>query len=330
MKLNSMVDNPMKNETETLIAIEQLILEISQTLDNERLSQRRNEQELRVYARQCCDLIPAFKQLISKNIQLMFPVDQFMYVLDIAHRLYLQYGLTEQEIPYVDQYMEICLAMYVSPAAYQRDQRKFYHQECNNRFELEEYLRNLIQKHCKTLWVRVELKYFSDSLDEISILDVDQHFKAFRKRLSDKDTCFRGLVGYVWALEQGGETGAYHVHLLLIYNGSLREGEWKIASEVCTLWENMTDGLGTAYNLQDAKHRATYQAAGRDGLGLVERKDTHKLDNAFRLAMYFTQPEKYDQRLRAKVPRMRTFACGQFKPSPYMLRQSCMNSNTVE
>lgn len=226
--------------------------------------------------------------------------------------------------------MEICLAMYVSPAAYKRDQRKFHDQECNNRFELEEYLRNLIQKHCKTLWVRVELKYFSDSLDEISILDVDRHFKAFRKRLSDKDTCFRDLVGYIWALEQGGGTGAYHVHLLLIYNGSLREGEWKIASEVCALWENITDGLGTAYNLQDVKYRATYQATGRDGLGLVERKDTLKLANALRLAMYFTQPEKYDQRLRAKVPRMRTFACGQFKPSPYMLRQSYRSSNEIE
>lgn len=120
------------------------------------------------------------------------------------------------------------------------------------------------------------------------------------------------------------------MHLLLIYNGSLREGEWKIASEVCALWENITDGLGTAYNLQDVKHRATYQATGKDGLGLVERKDTHKLANAFHLAMYFTQPQKYDQRLRAKVPRMRTFACGQFKPSPYMLRQSYRSTNEIE
>jgi hypothetical protein len=330
MKLNSIVDNRMINETETLIALEQLILEVSQTLDSERLTHRRNEQKLRAYARQCCDLIPVFKQLISQGLQLMFPVDQFKRVLDIANRLFLQYGLTEQEIPYVDQYIEICQAMYVSPAAYQRDQRKFHDQECNNRFELEQYLGNLIQKHCKTLWVRVDLKYFSESLDEISILDVDRHFKAFRKRLSDKDTCFRGLVGYVWALEQGGGTGAYHVHLLLIYNGSSREGEWKIASEVSALWENMTDGLGTAYNLQDAKHRATYQVTGRDGLGLVERKDLSKISNAFRLAKYLTQPEKYDQRLRAKVPRMRTFACGQFKPSPYMLSQSRMVSNEIE
>lgn len=87
MKLNSTVDNPMMNETETLIVIEQLILDVSQILDSERLTQRHNEQKLRAYARQCCDLIPAFKQLISHDIQLMFPIDQFMRVLDMAIQL---------------------------------------------------------------------------------------------------------------------------------------------------------------------------------------------------------------------------------------------------
>jgi len=59
MKLNSIVDNRMINETETLIALEQLILEVSRTLDSELLTYRRNEQKLRAYARQCCDLIPS-------------------------------------------------------------------------------------------------------------------------------------------------------------------------------------------------------------------------------------------------------------------------------
>lgn len=59
MKLNSIVDNRMINETETLIALEQLILEVSQTLDSERLTHRRNEQKLRAYARRGCDLMPA-------------------------------------------------------------------------------------------------------------------------------------------------------------------------------------------------------------------------------------------------------------------------------
>ncbi|MEN8283181.1 YagK/YfjJ domain-containing protein [Acinetobacter gerneri] len=331
MKLNSMVGNPMINEIETIIAIEQLIQEVSQTLDNGcYLTQRRNEKKLRAYARRGCDLIPAFRQLISQDIQLMFPINCFMRVLDIAKRINLKYGLSENDIPYTDQYIEICEAMHVFPAAYHKDQLKFYNQECKNRCELEKYLYNLIHKHCKTLWVRVELKYFSDSLDEISILDVDRHFKAFRKRISDKDTCFRDLVGYVWALEQGGETGAYHVHLLLIYNGSLRKGEWKIGSEVCALWENMTEGLGKAYSLQDSRHRESYQKAGRDGLGLVRREDGMKVENAIRLALYFTKPEKYEQRLRIKVPRMRTFACGQFKLSRYMLRQSRIDLDDVE
>ncbi len=61
MKLNSIVDNRMINETETLIALEQLILEVSQTLESERLTHRRNEQKLRAYARRGCDLIPELK-----------------------------------------------------------------------------------------------------------------------------------------------------------------------------------------------------------------------------------------------------------------------------
>ncbi len=204
----------MLNETEILMAIERLIIEVSQVLEKGDQTKRSTIQKLRAYARQGCDLVPAFKQMFTRNLQLMFPVNQFIRVIEVVDRLNQQYGWLHTEIPYTDEYIQICRALYVSQAAWRRDQNNFYKQEYENRFKLEEYLRKIIQKHCKTLWVREELKYYTESLDELSIADVERHLKTLRKRISDKDTCFKDLVGYAWALEQGGETGAYHIHLL--------------------------------------------------------------------------------------------------------------------
>jgi hypothetical protein len=39
--------------------------------------------------------------------------------------------------------------------------------------------------------------------------------------IQDGDKCFSDLEGYAWALEQGEEKG-YHCHLLLIYNGAVK------------------------------------------------------------------------------------------------------------
>ncbi|EJB8497461.1 hypothetical protein MW349_003547, partial [Acinetobacter baumannii] len=38
-------------------------------------------------------------------------------------------------------------------------------------------------------------------------------------------------------------------------------------------------------------------------------------------------PEKFDQRLRAKVYGMKTFGHGQFKLSPYLLRQAAREAD---
>ncbi|MHC3124940.1 hypothetical protein NL42_14885 [Acinetobacter sp. GN11] len=312
----------MLNETEILMAIERLIIEVSQVLEKGDQTKRSTIQKLRAYARQGCDLVPAFKQMFTRNLQLMFPVNQFIRVIAVVDRLNRQYGLTHTEIPYKDEYIQICRALYVSQAAWSRDQNRFYRQEYNNRFKLEEYLRNIIQKHRQTLWVREELKYYTECLDELSIVDVERHLKTLRKRISDKDTCFKDLVGYAWALEQGGETGAYHIHLLLIYNGSKREGDWWHAESVGELWEKITGDFGKGFNKHTAKERKSYKEKGLDGLGMVKREDATKVNNAIRLGLYLADPTKYEQRLRVKVFGMKTFSHGQFTPSLYMLRQS--------
>ncbi|MCV2392646.1 inovirus-type Gp2 protein, partial [Acinetobacter baumannii] len=255
------------------MAIERLIREVSRVLEKGDQTKRSTVQKLRAYARQGCDLVPAFKQMFTRNLQLMFPVNQFIRVIEVVDRLNQQYGWPHTEIPYTDEYIQICRALYVSPAAWRRDQNNFYKQEYENRCKLEQYLRNIIEKHRKTLWVREELKYYTESLDELSIADVERHLKTLRKRISDKDTCFKDLVGYAWALEQGGETGAYHIHLLLIYNGSIREADWWHADLVGDLWEKITGDLGKGFNKHTAKERQSYKEKGLDGLGMVKRED---------------------------------------------------------
>lgn len=312
----------MLNETEILMAIERLIIKVSLVLEKGDQTKRSTIQKLRAYARQGCDLVPAFKQMFTRNLQLMFPVNQFIRVIEVVDHLNQQYGWPHTEIPYTDEYIQICRALYVSQAAWRRDQNNFYRQEYDNRFKLEQYLRNIIQKHCKTLWVREELKYYTESLDELSIADVERHLKTLRKRISDKNTCFKDLVGYAWALEQGGETGAYHIHLLLIYNGSIREADWWHADLVGDLWGEITGVFGKGFNKHTAKERKSYKEKGLDGLGMVKREDVTKVNNAIRLGLYLADPTKYEQRLRVKVFGMKTFSHGQFTPSLYMLRQS--------
>ncbi|NUG32374.1 inovirus-type Gp2 protein [Acinetobacter baumannii] len=318
----------MINESAILIAIEQLMQKVSSTLDQELKTKRRYAQKLRAYTRQCCDLIPGFKQLRLHEIQLMFPLDRFQGVVDVVDRICLQNNLSYNELPYTDHYRLICIAMHIFPSLWKREQASFREQEMKNRLGLAAYIADIFSKHSYTLWVRVELKYLTESLDILSIVDVAAHLAKLRKRISDKDTCFNGLVGFAWALEQGGETGAYHCHLLLIYNGSKYQWDHDLAEKVGLLWVEITQGYGCYRNLNSYEHRKKHIDNGTDGLGMIKReKNPDKVKNAKILALYLAVPEKFDQRLRAKVYGMKTFGHGQFKLSPYLLRQAAREAD---
>ena len=78
-------------------------------------------------------------------------------------------------------------------------------------------------------------------------------------------------------------------------------------------WEQITNQQGTSYNCNTKDNKEKFDKNGLLGIGRIYRDQPQQVTNAIRAAMYLVNPEKEDQRLRAKTsPQMRTFGTGQF------------------
>ena len=88
-----------------------------------------------------------------------------------------------------------------------REQIDFQRQEQSNRFKLECYLNQLLTHYARLLFVRVDISILKKFQHYWRIDDFYEALRILRNRMSNKDTCFKDLQGYVWALEQGVEKG---------------------------------------------------------------------------------------------------------------------------
>lgn len=179
-----------------------------------------------------------------------------------------------------------------------------------NHDNLEEYFLDLVERHRKLLLVRVDLHYATDLCP--SVKQFDRDIEKLVKRIQDKDTIFKGQVGYAYRLEQGGKSRGYHCHLLVIYNGSKHCKDSHFAGEIGTLWQDrITSGDGAYYICNTAKNKREYQLAGRLGIGMIERGDASAEYNALMAIGYLASPEKDNQYLRGKLSGKREFGKGQ-------------------
>lgn len=197
--------------------------------------------------------------------------------------------------------------------SYRLSKSEFKLQETKNMASLREYLTQLTSHYARLLFVRVDLRYRQDS--NISISKFASDIKSLCERLSNKKGCFKGLEGFAWALEQGGQSGGFHCHLLLIYNGAKRDNGWYLAKEVGMKWQEITEGYGAYFNCHDPRYLQQYQKFGQLGIGMIYRNDEGAVSNAIRTATYLTCPTKYNQRLKVKIPNMRTFGHGSYRSS---------------
>ena len=203
----------------------------------------------------------------------------------------------------------------------------FAFQEQRNSHSLCQYM-NYYLEYARVLIVRVDLKIklefahlvgvenFSDFL--VQLMDKIQRDRARAKRkkntnrtVKDKD-CFEDLRGYAWAIEQGVENGGLHCHLLLIYNGDERQQDWFLADAVGKRWVEITEGLGCYHNCNTPENKRGYKRQGKLGIGKIRKDNLLEVKNAINAALYLTRPEKYEQRLKALTPNMRTFGHGQY------------------
>lgn len=167
-------------------------------------------------------------------------------------------------------------------------------QKIENSEELEAYLRKLIDTKYGVLLVRVDIGYLKDTLHLVTIADFYRHLKKLRDFISNKKTCFKGLVGHVMALEQGYDHG-YHCHLLLIYNGAHRQRDLYLGQAVGERWQDITEGQGSYYNCNNLEYKSKYEELGTLGIGKIRRGLPQEVENAVRTALYLTDPDKTDR-----------------------------------
>ncbi len=197
---------------------------------------------------------------------------------------------------------------------YWNELSRFIQQENQNRIQLHQYLTKLITHYSELLFVRVDLSYLKEQQVYIGIENVHQHMNILRNRIANQDTCFFGLHGYAWALEQGADKG-YHCHLLLIYDPSKRKSDWYLADQIWQSWKEITGQLGWHFNCNTTEYKQQFEMYSRLGVGHIRCDNLQGVSNALNTAMYLVNPEKYAQHLRAKIPYMRSFGTGQFEVS---------------
>ncbi|ATI37544.1 MULTISPECIES: YagK/YfjJ domain-containing protein [Acinetobacter calcoaceticus/baumannii complex] len=193
------------------------------------------------------------------------------------------------------------------------DIHKFKYQERKNQIELERYLNKILNHYARLVFVRVDVGIFQEHQANWDVEDFHRALEILRNRMSNKDSCFRHLQGCVWAFEQGAKKG-YHCHLLLIYDGNMRDGDEWLGEEVGKYWQQyITNNQGCYFNCNRKENKEKFEVNGLLGIGMIHRNQQKQVENAIRAGLYLVNPKKVEQRLRAKTsPKMRSFGISQF------------------
>ncbi|AUX87941.1 hypothetical protein C3F34_11515 [Acinetobacter sp. ACNIH2] len=257
-----------------------------------------------------CVLIPAFQVFDQESTECCTLVGAFKDVVQLveAHRGDL--GIEE----YLIQLSSIEISNLQIQLRSHRSQhlaqiRLFKQQEEENQDRFLEYVQRILNDHYKVLVVRVDLGYLKELMPNITVQDFYSQMESMRHLLKDKNGCFKHLLGYGLALEQGATKG-YHAHLMLIYNGSERCQDWYLANEVIQKWHEITQNMGYGINSHTPEKKKQYADRGLLGIGMIHRNQPLEIQNALNVARYLTQPEKFMQRMLIKPLGKRTFFKG--------------------
>ena len=187
-------------------------------------------------------------------------------------------------------------------------------QEDRNTKSLSKYLNELIGHYGRLLFVRVDLHYRMDGIGENSIDNFNEYKKVLLKRIEKRRGCFKDWLGYAWALEQGYENDCgLHCHLVMIYDASKHQKESYLGQAIGEKWVSIIQGQGHYFNASNPNYVKEFEKRGKRGVGRIHRNNDNEVQNAIRTSIYLTTKEdKYEQRLKARLPGMRTFGQSQF------------------
>lgn len=158
------------------------------------------------------------------------------------------------------------------------------------------------------LILSLTMRYKPAFRDEITIETIQQHRdRFFAARRSN--TLMSGIKNYVWAIEQGEDTGL-HLHVILFYSTDHNHDEF-IAKQIGDYWvESVTKGEGDYWNSNAAGMKKVYETRGHGvGVGQINWSDIGKREALRKNLVYLAKAEQYV--MLKVVEYMHTFGMGQ-------------------
>lgn len=176
-----------------------------------------------------------------------------------------------------------------------------------------EFVADLFSERSRYAVVRVDLAYMKEHAYEVFTADARADMarllmhmrrgKKLKKECRERDL-FKDAAGYIWKLEYGTDR-LLHFHCFFFFRekNGLQAGYW--AQEIGKYWvEVITHGRGTCENCN-----FRWYGLPDEGIGVVNRHDTHKRDNLQKALAYLFKAEQCLP-IRKSDPRWRTFGKG--------------------
>jgi len=259
-------------------------------------------------------LIPAFKAFEQDGLQYSASIQAFIEIVQWIDDKRSECGLGDYLAQLsLEQIKEVRRTLRKYRSVILAEIRQFRDQENDNQKEFLKQVKTIIYDHYQLLLVRVDLGYLKCSMSTITIKSFYAHISSLVKLMKDKNNCFKHLLGYGLALEQGITKG-YHGHFLLIYNGSRHDQDWDIGNKVIKKWESITQNIGYGRHSNTKEIKDKYERQGILGIGMIKRQHLSQVHNALKVAQYLVEPEKYGQMLLVKPLGRRSFFKGSYKP----------------
>ena len=198
---------------------------------------------------------------------------------------------------------------------FKKDYETIEKQKDENKVEVQEYCRSILNKCSRILVARVDLGYLQEYSSRIRVEDIYKDLDILLNRIQNKDGIFKHVIGYIWGVEQGGKSKGFHCHLAIIYDTAFRDGSaayW--GNKIIALWSEITRDYGQGYNCWNRER--VKELRGRDelGIGLIYRRDSTQVTNFIEAMQYIADHHKRTlQYLRVKPEGRRVFGKGQLR-----------------
>lgn len=139
-----------------------------------------------------------------------------------------------------------------------------------------------------------------------SLQELKKYYKKWYDNSRNKPLVFRDMVGHVVRFEFS-KGGGYHIHAVLFFDGSKRQKDQNLGTQIGEYWKGVTNGRGYYFNC----NRENYPDSG---IGMVNYYDEAKRKNLYSALDYLA---KHDQHVRVKSSsKQKLFSTGKMPDAP--------------